>query len=151
MTFSTNPTPVINYVNSVANHLTDRGYSIRIDALFLTRSNEEKWTVSFLVAARGETKDIASISLSFGEEVEEQGMSAVVAGSQVSFKRDIGDGSYKYESSNYDTTAARRALKQGIVAVTGGYGPGVVSDGDMADIIVETTEMGGLAAEDLDF
>lgn len=151
MTFSTNPTPAINYINSIANHLTGRGYSIRIDSLFLTRPNEEKWTVIFHVAARGDNKDVASISLSFGEEVEEQGMSAVVAGSQVSFKRDTGDGIYKYEATGYDTTAARRALKQGIVAVTGGYGPGVVSDGDMADIIVETMEMGGLTAEGLDF
>lgn len=151
MTFSTNPTPAINYINSIANHLTGRGYSIRIDSLFLTRPNEEKWTVIFHVAARGETKDVSHMSLSLGEDVEEQGMSAVVAGSQVSFKRDTGDGIFKYEASNYDTTAARRALKQGIVSVKGGYGPGVVSDGDMADIIVETMEMGGLTAEDLDF
>ena len=151
MTFSTNPTPAINYVNSIANNLTGRGYSIRIDALLLTRPNEEKWTVSFLVAARGDNKDVAHMSLSLGEDVEEQGMHAVVAGSRVSFKSGTGDGTYKYEASNYDTTAARRALKQGIVAVKGGYGPGVVSAGDMANIIVETMEMGGLTAEDLDF
>lgn len=151
MTFSTNPTSAINYINSISNYLTGRGYSIRIDALFLTRSNEEKWTLGFLVAARGETKDVAHMSLSLGEEVEEQGMHAVVAGSRVSFKSSTGDGIYKYEATGYDTTAARRALKQGIVAVTGGYGPGVVSAGDMANIIVETMEMGGLTAEDLDF
>ena len=148
MTFSTNPTPAINYVNSIANNLTGRGYSIRIQSLMLPSPGEEKWTVIFFVAARGDNKDVARICLHLGEEVEEQGMSAVVSGNQVSFCR---GGTYAYESTDYDTTAARMALKQGTMAVTGGYGPGVVSAGDMANIIVETMEMGGLAAEDLDF
>ena len=147
MSFSTDPIPAVNYINSIANFLAGRGYSVRIDALIVSYPMEE-WTTNILVAARGDNTDAARISLYLGDEVEEQGMYAVVRDGYVDFKRGA---AYTHDATGYNVSAARKTFRQGLHIVTGGHNDDVVSAGDMANIIVETMEMGGLAAEDLDF
>ena len=138
-----------NFATNIANLLSSRGYSVLRESVNPQLVDESKWTLTLFVAARGNDADVARFTLPLGDEVDEQGLSAVVdvKASQVAFKRN--DGRFIYRSTGVDSMSARMALTQGLISYTGTYGPGVVTSDQMARIIVEAMELADLAATEI--
>ena len=146
---ATTHTAANNFATNIANLLSSRGYSVLRETVNPQLTDDTKWTITLFVAARGNDADVARFTLPLGDEVDEQGLSAVVdvKASQVAFKRN--DGRFIYRSTGVDSMSARMALTQGLISYTGTYGPGVVTSDQMARIIVEAMELADLAAKDI--
>ena len=137
-----------NFATNIANLLSSRGYSVLRESVNPQLVDENKWTLTLYVAARGNDADVARFTLPLGDEVDEQGLSAVVdvKASQVRF---VQNGLLAYASKDVDTMAAKMALTQGLISYTGTYGPGVVTGLQVARVIVEAMELAGLAATEV--
>ena len=148
---ATTHTAANNFATNIANLLSSRGYSVLRETVNPQLTDDTKWTITLFVAARGNDADVARFTLPLGDEVDEQGLSAVVdvKASQVVFKRNDDNGRFSFPSKNVDSMSARMALTQGLISYTGTYGPGVVTSSQMARIIVESMELADLFAKDI--